>query len=82
MIQVFNLVFFFFAAVYLFLPSFWLTMLIVLYEGLVGGGVYVNAFYAIPKEVPKNCFSYMIHLITYIGCTSGNQGSIPHSGDF
>ena len=26
-------------------------MFIVLYEGLLGGGVYVNAFYAISREV-------------------------------
>ena len=26
-------------------------MFLVLYEGLLGGGVYVNAFYAISKEV-------------------------------
>ena len=46
-----NFVFFFCASVYLFLPSFWLTVFLVLYEGLLGGGVYVNAFYAISKEV-------------------------------
>ena len=49
--QVFNFAFFFTAAIYLFLPSFWITIFIVVYEGLLGGGVYVNAFYAISREV-------------------------------
>ena len=49
--QLVNFVFFFVASIYLFLPSFWLTFFLVLYEGLLGGAVYVNAFYTITKEV-------------------------------
>ena len=49
--QVINFVFLFFEAVYYFIPSFWITFFIILYEGLLGGGVYVNAFYAISKQV-------------------------------
>lgn len=50
-LQLVNFVFFFVASVYLFLPSFWLTFFLVLYEGLLGGAVYVNAFYTITEEV-------------------------------
>ncbi len=50
-VQVVNFVFFFVATIYLFIPSFWLTFVIIFYEGLLGGGVYVNAFYSITKEV-------------------------------
>lgn len=46
-----NFAFFFTVSIYLFLPSFWLTFVLVLYEGLLGGAVYVNAFYTISKEV-------------------------------
>ncbi|XP_064399119.1 battenin-like isoform X3 [Halichondria panicea] len=52
-LQVLNFVFFYVATWYLFIPYFWITMIVVLYEGLLGGGVYVNAFYSISIEVPK-----------------------------
>ena len=64
-VQVVNFVFFFCATVYLFLPSFWLTIFIVIYEGLLGGTVYVNAFYAILKEV-QNWISYMRLLVFFV----------------
>ena len=34
-----------------FLPSVWIMFIIVLYEGLLGGACYVNAFYRISQEV-------------------------------
>ena len=46
-----NFAFFFCEAVYQFLPSFWLMVVLVLWEGLLGGATYVNAFYHIAKEV-------------------------------
>jgi len=36
-----------------FLPSVWIMFVIVLYEGLLGGACYVNAFYRISQEVPQ-----------------------------
>ena len=50
-LQCVNFVFLYFEAVYLFIPSFWITLFIALYEGLLGGAVYANAFYAISKNV-------------------------------
>ena len=49
--QMINFVLLFCEAIYLFIPSFWITFCIILYEGMLGGGVYVNGFYAISKEV-------------------------------
>ena len=34
-----------------FIPSIWIIFVIILYEGLLGGGTYVNAFYRISSEV-------------------------------
>jgi battenin len=51
-LQVINFVLLFLEAIYLVLPSFWITFFLVLYEGLLGGGVYVNTFYSITKQVP------------------------------
>ncbi|CAI8008680.1 Battenin [Geodia barretti] len=50
-LQVINFVLLFLEAIYLVLPSFWITFFLVLYEGLLGGGVYVNTFYSITKQV-------------------------------
>ena len=50
-LQLANFIFFFCASIYLFLPSFWLTFVLVLYEGVLGGGIYVNAFYTITLQV-------------------------------
>lgn len=46
-----NFVLFFLETIYLVLPSFWIVFLLVLYEGLLGGAVYANAFYSISKQV-------------------------------
>lgn len=49
--QLVNAILLLFAVRFLFLPSAWLVFAIVLYEGLLGGAAYVNAFYFISKEV-------------------------------
>ncbi|XP_068703024.1 battenin-like [Montipora foliosa] len=46
-----NLVFLVCEAYFHFLPSVWIMFVIILYEGLLGGACYVNAFYRISKEV-------------------------------
>ena len=46
-----NLVLLLCEAYFHFLPSVWIMFLIVLYEGLLGGACYVNAFYRISQEV-------------------------------
>lgn len=36
-----------------FIPSIWIVLLIVLYEGLLGGSAYVNTFYRISSEISE-----------------------------
>jgi len=45
----------FFACVYRteYIPSIWLVFGLVLFEGLIGGGAYVNTFYKISIEIPE-----------------------------
>jgi battenin len=38
-----------------FVPSIWFVYIIILYEGLLGGALYVNTFYRITVEVWKPC---------------------------
>ncbi|KAL9972491.1 hypothetical protein ACROYT_G018803 [Oculina patagonica] len=52
LLQQVNLVILLCEAYFHFLPSVWIMFIIVLYEGLLGGGCYVNAFYRISQEVP------------------------------
>ena len=49
--QVANAVFFFYEAYYLFLPSYWLVVALVLWEGVLGGAAYVNTFYSVYHKV-------------------------------
>ncbi|KAK7938357.1 hypothetical protein WMY93_001683 [Mugilogobius chulae] len=49
-LQVLNVLFLTLAVALRFLPSAWIVFGIVLYEGLLGGGAYVNTFYFISKE--------------------------------
>ncbi|XP_069779257.1 battenin-like [Narcine bancroftii] len=50
-LQFVNLLFLLFVAWYSFLPSIWIMFAIILYEGLLGGAGYVNAFNNIRDEV-------------------------------
>ncbi|XP_049514494.1 battenin-like isoform X2 [Dermacentor silvarum] len=50
-LQFANMAFIFLEAYLLFLPSFWIVVVVVLYEGLLGGAAYVNTFYRISKDV-------------------------------
>lgn len=51
LLQFVNLAFIFSEAYVLYLPSFWIVVVVVLYEGLLGGAAYVNTFYRISKDV-------------------------------
>uniref|UniRef100_A0A131YHC4 Battenin n=1 Tax=Rhipicephalus appendiculatus TaxID=34631 RepID=A0A131YHC4_RHIAP len=50
-LQFANVAFIFSEAYFLYLPSFWIVVVVVLYEGLLGGAAYVNTFYRISKDV-------------------------------
>lgn len=49
--QFVNVVFFLFEVIYTFSPSIWLVFAVVFWEGLLGGGAYVNTFYRMSKEI-------------------------------
>lgn len=51
-LQFFNVIFFSFEAIYMFTPSIWIILGLILFEGLLGGGAYVNTFYRMSKEIP------------------------------
>ena len=50
-LQIMTFLLLFFEAIYMFIPSFWITFVIILWEGLLGGGIYVNAFYQLSLSV-------------------------------
>jgi battenin len=52
MLQIANLVLLTLHAMYFFLPSVYVVFIIVFWEGLLGGGVYVNCFAEIMENVP------------------------------
>lgn len=52
--QLVNVVYFLFEIFYFFTPNIWIIFAIVLWEGLLGGGAYVNTFYKISKDIHPN----------------------------
>lgn len=51
-LQGINVAIFFTEAVWMFSPTFWIVIVMIFYEGLLGGGAYVNTFYRMAAEVP------------------------------
>ncbi|GFO30161.1 Battenin [Plakobranchus ocellatus] len=51
-LQMANLVLLTLQVFYRFIPSFWIVLAIILWEGLLGGAAYVNTFYKITNEIP------------------------------
>ncbi|XP_014088453.1 battenin [Bactrocera oleae] len=62
-LQCINAVIFTLEAIIFFTPSFWLIILFVLWEGLLGGGAYVNTFYHMSKVVPPERRQYAIGMV-------------------
>lgn len=44
-------------------PSIWIIFGIVLWEGLLGGGAYVNTFYRMSKEIPANRMKFAMGIV-------------------
>lgn len=61
-LQFFNLILFACEARYAFIPSIWITLILIFYEGLLGGATYVNAFYSIYLETPHYRREYALGL--------------------
>lgn len=50
--QFMNLAYFFTEVTFCYTPSIWITFTIIVWEGLLGGGAYVNTFYRMSHEIP------------------------------
>lgn len=53
--QFLNVVVLLFETLFYYLPSIWIVFTFVLWEGLLGGGAYVNTFYRMSTEVSFIC---------------------------
>lgn len=51
--QAVNVAVFLCHVIFWFVPSIWIIFAIVFWEGLLGGGAYVNTFYRMSKELPE-----------------------------
>lgn len=64
LLQCVNLVFLVLHAVYNFIPNIWLVFLVIFWEGLLGGMVYVNTFAEITDEVPADEREFSLGAVT------------------
>lgn len=51
--QFVNVIILLFETLYYYIPNIWIVFAIVLWEGLLGGGAYVNTFYRMSTEVTR-----------------------------
>lgn len=63
-LQGINVIFFSFESIYMFTPSIWIIFALIIFEGLLGGGAYVNTFYRMSKEIPANRREYAMSVVT------------------
>ncbi|KAL2738790.1 battenin [Vespula squamosa] len=52
-LQFFNVIILLFETIYYYIPNIWIIFSVVLWEGLLGGGAYVNTFYRMSTEIPR-----------------------------
>lgn len=55
--------FFFAEAILMFTPNIWIIFGIIFFEGLLGGGAYVNTFYRMTKEIPATRREYAMGVV-------------------
>lgn len=58
------LIFFGFEAVIMFTPNIWIIFVLITFEGLLGGGAYVNTFYRMTKEIPATRREFAMSVVT------------------
>lgn len=64
LLQLMNVVYFMYEAIYLSTPSIWIVFGLVFWEGLLGGLCYVNTFNRITREVPEQFRSFGMGVTT------------------
>lgn len=52
-----------------FTPSIWVVFVLVLWEGLLGGGAYVNTYYRMSKEIPENRRNFALGIVPVADAT-------------
>ncbi|VDM56406.1 unnamed protein product [Angiostrongylus costaricensis] len=62
--QLLNTAFFMLNAIYAFVPNFAIVCVIVFYEGLIGGGSYVNTFHHIHKKVDPSIREFALSTVS------------------
>lgn len=63
LLQLINVMFFLSETVWFFTPSIWIIFVAVLWEGLLGGGAYVNTFYRISNEMPADKKNFALGVV-------------------
>lgn len=53
LLQFFNVIIILFETIYYYIPNIWIVFALILWEGLLGGGAYVNTYYKMSQELPK-----------------------------
>lgn len=61
--QLINVCIFLTEVITYFSPSIWIVFGIVFWEGLLGGGAYVNTFYRMSKEVPEDRRNFALGVV-------------------
>ncbi|KHJ83429.1 CLN3 protein [Oesophagostomum dentatum] len=64
LLQLLNTVFLTFNAIYAFVPHFGIVCAIILYEGLIGGGSYVNTFHHIHRKVDPSLREFALSTVS------------------
>ncbi|XP_012280291.1 battenin [Orussus abietinus] len=79
-LQFMNVIVLLFEALYYYMPNIWIIIAFVLWEGLLGGGAYVNTFYRMSKEVPPDDREFSLGITALadsIGITLAGWMSMP-----
>ncbi|ALC43860.1 cln3 [Drosophila busckii] len=61
--QFINVAYFLTEVIWFYTPTIWLVFVIVLWEGLLGGGAYVNTFYRMSKEIPAGRQQFAMSMV-------------------
>uniref|UniRef100_A0A7I5E764 Battenin n=1 Tax=Haemonchus contortus TaxID=6289 RepID=A0A7I5E764_HAECO len=64
LLQLLNTIFLTFNAIYAFVPSFGMVCVMILYEGLIGGGSYVNTFHHIHRKVDPSIREFALSTVS------------------
>lgn len=67
-------------ALYYYVPSFWIVLAFTVWEGLLGGGAYVNTYYKISKELPDAEREFALGTVSMsdaLGITLSGFAAIP-----